>query len=65
MDHTRKIEQINTINQIVPGLEDTTENQLVVVARCNDGTVWMTYPDASRPYWRQLPDMPQPEGDFQ
>lgn len=61
MDHTRKIEQITAINQEVADAEGTKENQLVVIARCNDNTVWMTRPDAYNPYWSQLPDIPQPD----
>jgi hypothetical protein len=63
MDHTRKIEQITAINQKVA---DTKEHQLVVIARCNDNSVLMTRPDDARPYWSQLPDIPQPaKGDPQ
>jgi hypothetical protein len=58
MDQTRKIEQITAINQKVA---ETKDHQLVVIARCNDNTVWMTRPDAYNPYWSQLPDIPQPD----
>lgn len=61
MDNTRKIEQIAAINQLMESDEGSKENYLVVVARCNDGTVWTISPNEFRSSWHQLPDIPQPD----
>jgi hypothetical protein len=61
MDTTRKIEQIAAINQEVINNDDFKENHLVIIARCNDGTVWQITPDDYHASWHQLPDIPQPD----
>lgn len=56
MEAPRKIQQIAALT-----FGTKSEQQLITVALCNDGSVWSIRPDKLNPYWEQLPDIPQPE----
>ncbi len=57
----RKIIQIATAT-LAPGTNDghrKAEEEFVVTALCDDGTVWSIQPDRIDGGWEQLPVMPQ------
>lgn len=57
----RKIVQVATIT-LSPNTNDqarATEDEFVVTALCDDGTVWNIQPDRFDAQWQQLPGMPQ------